>query len=124
GVAEALGISVGRADVSLSVHRVVGTPIAHGAALVAHREARVVRQRIARHVAAVAPAVNADARPVHVRLLLEPRQSIFDITQLQLAEIAIDLPCRYCALAARGPVIANPDDDAFLREELVIHSLA
>src|SRR5205814_6615239 len=48
-----------------------------------------VRQRITRHVSAVAPAPQADARAIDVRLALQPREAVFQIAQLQLAEIFV-----------------------------------
>ena len=79
-----------------------------------------MRQRVARHEPAVAPPVNADARTVDPQLLLQPPEAVFDVAQLELAKALEDRPRRLDALAARRPVVADPDDDAFLREELVI----
>ena len=80
-------------------------------------------ERVARHVAAVAPSVNPDPRPIHVRLLFQPAHAVLDIAQFELTEILVHRPHRFAAFAARRPVVADPDDDPVLRQELVIHVL-
>src|SRR5262245_33693006 len=82
-----------------------------------------MRQRIARHKAAVAPSVDADSRTIDARLSFQPRQAVFNILELQRAEIPVKRPDRFGSLAACRAVVADPDDDAFLREALVIHPL-
>ena len=67
--------------------------------------------------------MDADSRGVDKRLFLEPGQAIFDIAELELAKIPIHGPHRFGALPARRPVVADPHDDAQLREKLVIHAL-
>ena len=49
--------------------------------------------------------------------------AVLDVAQLALAEVLVERPRRLDALPARRPVVADPDDDAVLGEELVIHVL-
>ena len=58
---------------------------------------------------------------IDVRLALQPRESVFQIAQFQLAEVLVNGPRRFRALAAGRAVVANPDDVALLRQHLVPH---
>src|SRR6185369_7178956 len=97
------------------VDAVVVTPVSHRTAGDAHLERLAVRQRVARHEAAITPAPHAYARTVDVRLALQPRQTIFKIAQLELAEVLVHGPGRIHSLTARGAIVADPNDVALLR---------
>src|SRR5204863_7244600 len=56
-----------------------------------------------------------------VRLTLQPRQTIFEIAQLQLAEILVNRPRRLETFATRRAIVADPDDVTFLGQQLMPH---
>src|SRR4029077_8579482 len=105
------------------VDRVVIPPVGNGAARDPHDEAGAVGHRVAGDVAAVTPAVESDPRAIDVGLLFQPRHAVLDVPQFALAEVPVHGPDRLAPFAAGRSVVANPDDDALLREELVIHVL-
>src|SRR5438132_10248539 len=80
-----------------------------------------MRQRVRGEVAAIAVAEQADARAVHIRLLLEPGEAVLDVAELELAEISEERPHRHRAFAAGCSVVARPDKHAAPGEELLVH---
>src|ERR1051326_5337244 len=117
----ALGIVLRRAHVTLGIDAVVIAPVSDGASRDSHLERLAVRQCIARHEPTITPAPDTNARAVNVRLALQPRHTIFEIAQFELAEIFINRPRRFHPLAARGAIVTDPDDVALLRQQLMKH---
>src|SRR5205085_9896661 len=78
-----------------------------------------VRERVRGHEAAVAPAPDADARRVNVRLTLEPVEAVLQVAHFQFAEFLIERPSRLNALVRGGAIVADPDDVTFLGEHLM-----
>src|SRR4051794_20444680 len=105
-----LGVVLRRPHVTLGVDAVVIAPVSHSPTGDTELERLAVRQRIARHEAAVTPSPNPDARAVNVGLALQPRHTIFEIAQLELAEVFVNGPRRIHTFAARSAIVAHPDD--------------
>src|SRR4029079_3954570 len=87
----------------------------------AHLESLAVRQGVARHEAAVAPAPKSNPASVHIRLTLQPGQAVFKIAQLQWPKVFVDRPLRLRTLPTRRAVVANPNDVTLLRHHLMPH---
>src|SRR5262249_49387176 len=66
-----------------------------------------------------APAPQAYSRTIDVRLALQPSYAILEVSQLQLAKVLVDRPRGFDPFAARGPVVADPDDVTSLGKHLV-----
>src|SRR6185369_13496100 len=73
------------------------------------------------HEAAITPAPNTDTRAVNIRLALQPSHTIFQITQLELAEVFINRPRCVHTLTAGSAIVADPDDVTLLGQQLVKH---
>src|SRR5205823_7990191 len=95
------------------------SPVRNGAASDADLECLAVRERVTGHVAAVAPTPQADARTIDVRLALEPCEAVFQIAQLQFAEIFVKRPGGVDSFAAGCAVVANPYDVALFGQHLM-----
>ena len=54
---------------------------------------------------------------------LSQSSAVFDVLQLERAEVLVQRPGRLHALAAGGAVVADPHDDAALGEQLVIQEV-
>src|SRR6185369_12363157 len=117
----AFRIVLRRSHVTLGVDAVVITPVSHCSTGNTDLERLAVRQCIARHETTVAPSPNPNARAIDVRLALQPRHTIFEISQLELTEVFVDGPRRIHTFAARRAVIANPDDVTLLGQQLMEH---
>ena len=59
-----------------------------------------------------------DSLGVDIRLLREPVNAIFQITELELSKTPVDGPAGLSALAAGATVVEHPNDHAVLRQEL------
>src|SRR6185369_15158699 len=80
-----------------------------------------MRQRVTRHETTVAPPPYPDTRAINVRLVLQPRQTVLEISQLKLAKVLINRPRRFESLTARSAIVTNPDDVTLLGQQLVKH---
>src|SRR5688572_5575662 len=105
----AFGIVLRRLHVTLGVDRVVVSPVSDSTARDSHLETLAVGQRIAGHVATIAPSPDTNTRPVNVRLRLQPGDAVFEITQFQFAKVLVDGPLRFGPFAAGSAIVENPD---------------
>src|SRR5687767_9778289 len=117
----AFGIVLRRAHVTLGVDAVVITPVSHTTARDADLERLTVRQRIAGHEPAITPTPNTDPRTIDVRPRLQPGHAVFEITQLELAEVLVNGQRGFETFSARGTIVADPNDVSLLREQLMPH---
>src|SRR4051794_3968572 len=105
-----LGIVLRRPHVTLGVDAVVIAPVSNGSTGDTYLERLAVRQCIARHKTTVTPSPNPDTRAINIGLAFQPRHTVFEIAQLELAEVFVNGPRRIHTFATRGAIVANPDD--------------
>jgi hypothetical protein len=119
GFAVAVGVFGGRAHVPLGVAGVVAVPVGDGGAGHAHAEDLLgLEQAHEGHVAAVAPAVDADAGGIEARQAGEVADAPDLVFDLDGAHAAGDVGFEGEAPAAAAAVVELEDGDALLREVL------
>ena len=122
GALVAVRVVVRSRHVTLGVDRVVCAPVDDAAAGDTGAETVRTGQRIERHVAAEAPAVEADPLRVDPRLRAEPVDGFDQVDEFLLAEVPVNRPGRLDALARSDAVVDDEDDDPLLRQVLEPHA--
>ena len=120
GALVALLVLLRGAHVALGVDRVVEPPVVHAGAGEPERELVAVGQRVGRHEAAVAPAADRDALGVPAELGADVVDSVLQVLELLHPELPVARAGVLLAAPRRRAHVALQDDEALLRQELVV----
>ena len=120
GALVALLVLLRGAHVALGVDRVVEPPVVHAGAGEPERELVAVGQRVGRHEAAVAPAADRDALGVPAELGADVVDRVLQVLELLHPELPVARAGVLLAAPRRRAHVALQDDEALLRQELVV----